>query len=214
MQAFRDNRRALIGLAAPVAAILVLQAFMASPLQNVPQECLDPTILMQDQACMSSVQSVLFAALATQLMFLVVAGFAAIGSCRAALRTTLGGRGGLTDLLDPGHAVAFGLYVVVFGLFAMVGTVMCLLPGLLVVFLLQLGPFYVLDRGYRPGQAMAASARAAFRHPGPALLMAVVNVLALLLGESCLGILMLLVVPLTSLFTAHMYRQFNHEQVP
>jgi uncharacterized membrane protein len=37
---------------------------------------------------------------------------------------------------------------------------------------------------------------------------------ALLVGETCVGILMLLAVPLTSLFTVHMYRQFTHEPVP
>jgi uncharacterized membrane protein len=147
-------------------------------------------------------------------MFMIVAGFASIGACRAAIRTANGGRGGLTDLLDPGHAVAFGVYVAVFGVLLLLGTVMCVLPGILVVFMLQLGPFYVLDRGYRPVRAMVASARTAFANPGPALVMALINAVGLLVGETCVGILMLLAVPLTSLFTVHMYRQFNHEAVP
>ena len=43
--------------------------------------------------------------------------------------------------------------------------------------------------------------------------MTLVNSAALLLGEMCLGILMLLMLPLSTLLTAYMYRRFNHEPV-
>jgi uncharacterized membrane protein len=210
---FRGNRAVLMGLAAPVAGVLVLQAFAASPLENIPAKCLDPTFLAGNEACLSSVASVLVAALAIQVMFLLAAGFASIGSCRAALRTTRGHVAGMSDLLDSDNLPAFMLYVVVFGVLAVLGTILCLLPGLIAVFLLQLGPFFVLDRGYGPGRAMAASARTALRNPGPALLMTLVNTLVLVLGEMCLGILMLVMLPVATLFTAHLYRRFSHEPV-
>jgi uncharacterized membrane protein len=60
---------------------------------------------------------------------------------------------------------------------------------------------------------MAASARTALRNPGPALLMTLVNTLVLVLGEMCLGILMLVMLPVATLFTAHLYRRFSHEPV-
>ena len=44
---------------------------------------------------------------------------------------------------------------------------LCIIPGLIAIFLLQLGPFFVLDRGYGPGEAMRASARTALRFPYP-----------------------------------------------
>ncbi len=210
---FRSNRGVLMGLAAPVAGVFVLQAFAASPLENIPDRCLDPVVLAGDQACLSSVASVLVAALAIQLMFLLVAGFATIGSCRAAVRTTRGHVAGMSDLLETENVLPFVVYIGAFGLLAMLGTLLCLLPGLIVIFLLQLGPFFVLDRGYGPGRAMAASARAALHNPGPALLMTLVNALVLVLGEMCLGILMLVTLPVATLFTAYMYRRFNHEPV-
>ena len=60
---------------------------------------------------------------------------------------------------------------------------------------------------------MKASYNAVTKNFAPAILMTLFTFLVLLLGGVFFGILTLLTLPFASLFTAHMYRQFNHEPI-
>jgi len=87
------------------------------------------------------------------------------------------------------------------------------LPGIIVAFLFQLAPFYALDKGQGVGEALGNSYRATTANIGPALLMTLVNILAAIVGSLFWGILTLVALPFAALFTAHMYRQFNREEI-
>ena len=88
-----------------------------------------------------------------------------------------------------------------------------MIPGILVAFLLQLGPFFILDKGYRPVEAMKASYTVVRRNVGPAIVMVIFSLLVTLLGSAFYGILTLVTLPFAVLFIVHMYRQFNGEVV-
>jgi uncharacterized membrane protein len=105
------------------------------------------------------------------------------------------------------------LFVIVFAVLFFVGLALCILPGIAVLFLLQLGPYYVLDKGYGVVEAMKASYNAVTKNFGPALIMTVINALVSILGGISFGLLTLITLPFASLFTAHMYRQFNKEPI-
>jgi uncharacterized membrane protein len=96
---------------------------------------------------------------------------------------------------------------------SLLGFIACLVPGFLVLFFLQLGPFYVLDKGYGVRQAIKASARAMSRNLVPGLVMTLLSTLVLIVGGMFYGILTLVTLPFSTLFMAHMYRQFNGEVV-
>ena len=105
------------------------------------------------------------------------------------------------------------LYMIVFAILGVLGLILCILPGLLVFFFLQLGPYYILDKGYSVGDAVKASYSAVSKNIGPALIMTIINVLVQILGGLFFGLLTLVTLPFACLFTAHMYRQFNREPI-
>ena len=88
----------------------------------------------------------------------------------------------LTDMLPEAHFGAFALFAVVYSIATIVGLGLCIVPGLLVFFFLQLGPYYILDKGLSVGDAFKASYAAVSRNIGPALIMTIINVLVQILG--------------------------------
>ncbi|MDO8732946.1 MAG: hypothetical protein Q7L55_10325 [Actinomycetota bacterium] len=154
-----------------------------------------------------------FALLILTFVFLLLSAFAAIGVDRAALRTTQGHEPSFADMLTMQNLGRYILFVLAYIALTIVGLLLCILPAFFVIFFLQLGPFFVLDRGSNVGQAIRSSFEAIRMNIGPAAIMTILNVIVSLSGTLFFGVLTLLTLPFTALFTAHMYRQFNHEQI-
>ena len=210
---FRRNLLAFIALAAVVTAVQFLQQLSLQPLTDVINECAAPQTPGQQAACFNALATEVLAAGLLTLVFAVVTIVVTVGVVRAAIRATLGQEPGFDALLDGHNLGRYVLFQIAYALMAGFGILLCILPGLLVIFFFQLGPYYVLDRGMRVREAFAASAMA-IRHNLPAaLLMTVLNALVLLLGSLFFGLLTLLTLPIASLFTAYLYRRFNHETV-
>ena len=210
---FRRNLLAFVALAAIVTAVQFLQQLSVQPLTNVINECADPQTPGQQAACFNALATEVLAAGLLTLLFAVVTIVVTVGVVRAAIRATLGQEPGFDALLDGHNLGRYVLFQVTYALMAGFGILLCILPGLLVIFFFQLGPYYVLDRGMRVRDAFAASAMAIRRNLPAALLMTVLNALVLLLGSLFFGLLTLLTLPIASLFTAYLYRRFNDETV-
>jgi len=153
--------------------------------------------------------------LLVSVVLLVVAAVAAIGVQRAAIRTTQGHEPSFADMLTAQHLGKYILFALVYSILTFFGVLLCLIPGLLVIFFLQLGPYYILDRGAGVSVAIKSSFEAIRANVGAALLMTLLNLIVNLSGAIpfTFGILTLVTLPFASLFTAHMYRQFNHELI-
>jgi uncharacterized membrane protein len=136
-----------------------------------------------------------------------------VGIQRAALHSTRGVVPAFSDLLTTRTLGTYALFVLAFGVLLVVGLALCLLPGVLVAFYLQLSPYYIIDRGMGVRAAMAASRRSISANPSAAVMMLLVNTAAFVLGGALFGILTLVTLPIATVFTAHLYRQFNHEPV-
>jgi uncharacterized membrane protein len=210
--AFRKHTTAFLGLAAVVTVLQFLQLVAAQPLQNITADCLDPQTGGQQQACQESISGAVTPVLVA-VLFWLLALLATIGVQRAALRTTRGLVPAFTDLLSTASIVRYVLFVLAYVALVALGLLLCVLPGLLAAYLLQLGPYYVLDRGAGVREAISSSASAVRANAGPALVLLMVNALALLLGGLFYGLPTLVTLPIASLFTAHLYRQFNSEPV-
>ena len=152
-------------------------------------------------------------ALVISIGVLLVTEFATIGVRRAALRTTQGHEPSFADMLTTQYLGRYILFTLAFVALIFVGLALCILPAFFVIFFLQLGPYYVLDKGLGVGDAIKASFNAIRMNIGPAALMTILNVVVILLGSLFFGIATLLTLPFASLFVAHMYRQFNHEPI-
>ena len=202
---FKKNPLPFIALAAVVTVIQLIQQVASQPLAEVVADCSDPQTPGQVSACA--------AGLAVSIAFIVLSFFATIGVYRAALDVSRGIAPEFTVIFKTdnlGRYIVFSLAYI--GLIVL-GFILCIIPGIIVAFLLQLGPFFVLDRGYRPVEAMKASYAVVSKNVGPAIILVIFSGVVTLLGSAFYGILTLLTLPFAVLFIVHMYRQFNGEKV-
>lgn len=210
---FKANAAGFVGLAAVVTVVYLMQNVGTAPLQNILVDCSNPETPGQLNACTAALGLSAFVAIGISLFFALVAFIAQIGVQRAAIRSTQGVPPSFSEMFTTQHLVTYILYMIVFAILGVLGLILCILPGLIVFFFLQLGPYYILDKGLSVGDAIKASIEAVRRNIGPALIMTMINVLVQLLGGMIFGLLTLLTLPFAALFTAHMYRQFNREPI-
>lgn len=210
---FRANAAGFVGLAAVVTVVYVLQGIGTNPLQNIVVDCSNPQTDGQANACTAALGLSALVAIGLSIIFAIVAFIAQIGVQRAAIRATRGVAPTFSEMFTTQYLGRYILFMIVFAILGIVGLLLCILPGLLVFFFLQLGPYYILDKGLSVGDAAKASIDAVRQNIGPALVMTIINVLVQLLGGFLWGLLTLVTLPFACLFTAHMYRQFNREPV-
>lgn len=212
-QAFRRNPVPYIALAAVVAVIQMLQQLFFAPLQTVVTECTDPQSPGQQAACDAALGTSLVSGLFMTLVFIVLAFLATIGVLRAALAASRGIPPEFSMLWRTQNLGRYILFTLLYGVLVFIGILLCIIPGIIIAFLLQLGQIYALDRGLTPVEAAKASARVIRRNVGPAIVMLLLVLLLGLIGSAFFGILTLLALPFSSLFVVHMYRQFNGEAI-
>ena len=211
--ALKRNLAPFVGLAAVVALVQLVQTLASRPMQYALEDCTNPVTEGQIAACNAAVGASLFSSFGVVFVFTLLAAFAQIGVTRAALRTTQGATPSFADMLTTQNLGKYVLFSLAYIGLVFVGVLLCIIPGIIIAFLLQLGGYYVLDRGYGVGAAIKASFHAVKRNVGPALLMVIFAILVGLIGGSFWGIPTLVTLPFASLFIAHMYRQFNGEAV-
>ena len=218
-QTFGKHALVLIGLVVVVFVIRLVGRFVNDAIVNSLIGNCDNSIVVNGEqivtsgACVASFAQTIIAALITGIIFGVLAWIATIGIYRAALRRTQGGTPSFSDLTTGENLGKYMLVAIVYGLLISVGLVLCILPGIIVAFLFQLAPFYALDKGQGVGEALGNSYRATTANIGPAVLMTLVNIVAAIVGSFFWGVLTLVALPFAALFTAHMYRQFNREEI-
>lgn len=210
---FKRNPVPFIALAAVVAVIQMVQQIASAPIQNALTACTDAQSPGQVAACKSAVGSGVLVGAVVTIVFVVLAYFATIGVLRAAIATSHGAAPEFSMIVRTEYLGRYVLFSLLYGVLAVIGVILCIIPGLLVAFFLQLGQVYVLDRGDRPVAAAKSSFAAVRRHIGPALLMLIFVMIVALIGSTFYGILTLVTLPFSSLFIVHMYRQFNGEPV-
>ena len=111
------------------------------------------------------------------------------------------------------HLGAYLVVAIVYGIATFAGLILCFIPGIIVIFLFQFAPLYALDKGQGVGEAFGNSYRAVTSNFVPVLLAALVNIVASFLGGILFGIFTLITLPFAALFTVHIYRQLNKEQI-
>jgi uncharacterized membrane protein len=210
---FKAQVGTFIALAAVVTVVLFLQQAVTRPIENLILDCNDPQTPGQVNSCTAAVGTGAIVAIVLLVVFGLIAFFAQIGVQRAAIRSTQGTAPSFAEMFTSRYLGRYILFTICYALLVLVGFVLCIIPGLIVMFLLQLGPYYVLDKGYRVGPAIKASFHAVTKNIGPALLMTLFTFLVVALGSFLFGVFTLVTLPFACLFTAHMYRQFNGEPV-
>ena len=209
----RVNFTGFVALAAVVAAIQLAQQVAIQPINNILVDCLDPQSPGQINACSAAIADGAFTGVSLLVIFTLLGFLATIGVYRAGIRATQGQPPSFAEMFTSENLGKYLLFTLAYIGLAILGFIACIVPGFLVLFLLQLGPFYVLDKGYGVRQAIKASASAMSKNFGPAVVMTLLSTLVLIVGGAFYGILTLVTLPFATLFMAHMYRQFNGEAI-
>lgn len=209
----------LIGLAAVVFVIRLIQVILSRVIFNALNNCDNPSVIVNQngaisiQNCTVGLGTTLLVNALLGIVFGVLVFLATVGIYRAALKTTLGEAPSFQHLTSSEHLGAYVLVAIVFGIMTLVGLALCIIPGLIVIFLFQFAPFYALDKGQGVGAALGNSYKAVTTNFLPVLLAAVINIVAVILGGLFFGILTLVLLPFAALFTANIYRQVNREAI-
>ena len=210
---FKANALPFVSLAA-VVAVLQTGMNLGTQSMNVAVEaCQEAVTPGQINACQLALAAGVTRGVFVFVAFIILSFLAQIGVYRAALAVSLGVRPTFsmiwrTDRL--GTYIGTSLLMV---LFTLLGLVACIIPGIVVAFLMQLAPYFVLDRGLTPMAAIKASIRGVRANVAPAILMVLFAWLVLALGGALWGLLTLLTLPFGTLFVVHMYRQFNGDTI-
>jgi uncharacterized membrane protein len=149
------------------------------------------------------------------VFFGVLAFLASVGLYRAALRRTRGTPPSFDALVSGENLVPYLLTVLVVGLLVSISALLPLLflVSLAATFFLQFAGFRALDRGDSVGDALGGSVKMVLSAPLAALLLLVVNFVALVLSVLLCGLGGLVLLPIATLITAHVYRQLLGEPV-
>ncbi len=214
--AFKRKPGILIGLAAIVVVIFIIQGLGSGPITDLLERTLAQCDSLASAECQAAINSSMSAILVTVLMsviFTALAGIAKYGVYRATIGMTREREPLLSDMLPEAHFGTFALFAVVYSVATIVGLGLCILPGLVVILFFQLAPFYILDKGMSVGEALKASASTARANLVPMLILTVFIVGTMLIGSILFGLFTLVLLPYSLLVTAHVYRQLNAEQV-
>jgi uncharacterized membrane protein len=217
---FQQHAGILIGLAAVVFVLRAIQSIITNVLiNNANSNCVNTTITQDgnginiSNGCATGLFANLGITLVLSIVFAVLIALATIGVYRAAIRRTQGVTPSFDQLTTGENLGAYIAVAIVYFLASFVGILLCVLPGLIVIFLFQFSPFYALDKGQGIGEAFGNSYRAVVANFVPVLLAALVNIVASILSGFIFGLLTLVLLPFASLFTAHVYRQLNREPI-
>jgi uncharacterized membrane protein len=94
-----------------------------------------------------------------------------------------------------------------------VGSILCIIPGLIFAFLTLFAIPFVIDRSLSPVEAIKASIATTRANVGPALLSWLVQYAVVLVGELVCGVGMIVAIPVAALIQVYTYRKLSGGQV-
>lgn len=147
------------------------------------------------------------------IIFGILVAILRIGIYRAALKVTRGGAPAIGDLTSTEHLVPFIITSIVTGLAIVIGTILCILPGIVAAFFFAIAPLYSLDRGAGVGDAIGKSASAATKNVGPFIVLMILGWLIGFVDGFAYGVPGLFLYPILALLSAHIFRQINGEAI-
>ncbi|MDQ1250135.1 MAG: hypothetical protein QG597_4514 [Actinomycetota bacterium] len=147
------------------------------------------------------------------IVFWVLTVLAQIGLINASLKITRGERPAFSDLWTPQHFWQFIFVSILYGLAVGFGLLLCLIPGLLVIWGWQFAQYSALNSGPGVFASFGESWRMVMANKGPAVVTLLVLFVASLITLITCGIGALVVAPFSTLFMANMFRQFRKEPV-
>ena len=158
-----------------------------------------------------------FASLAVSLLFSVISFVVNLvvqaAIIRGALDLTYGRPLSLGSMFSGLNLVQVGIASVVLAILTVVGLVLCILPGLVVLFFTAYTLYFVVDKEMPALEAIKASANLVNRNVGTLLGFFLASVLAYILGAILCGVGLLVAIPVVLIAQAYTYRTLQGETV-
>ena len=217
--AFVKNTLSFIALSVVVMILQFGQQFAATPFTETLSLCveaggtaetIDSTAV---SSCFESEMGQLLLVTLMAVVFVIASFLATAGVIRGALYVTLGRKIGFADTFTGPHFGAFALTTLLIMVIFVAGLFLFVLPAIFAILLFQFAPFFALDRGLSPFNALKSSVGLVRLHWLLAILVLLFSGASYLISGLFWGIPTLLFLPLASLVTAYVYRSLQGETV-
>jgi uncharacterized membrane protein len=150
----------------------------------------------------------------TQILEWVVTGVLLYPVYRSVLAVTAGQPVvGLGELFSGDQLGPFVLAEIIFGVLTFVGFLLCIVPGIAVLFFGFFYPFFILDRHQQPVEAIRSSFILVRTNIGTLLPFAILAFIVYVVGFIACGIGVLVTAPIALLACAYAYRTLTGEPV-
>jgi uncharacterized membrane protein len=132
---------------------------------------------------------------------------------RGALDAVDGREVSLGSMFERWDKLQVILAALVVGILTFVGILLCILPGIVVIFLSWFTTYFIVDRGLNAIEGLKASWRFAADHVGPLLLLAVLGILCSLAGLLACFVGLLVAIPVVTIASAYTLRTLHDQPV-
>ena len=132
---------------------------------------------------------------------------------RAALAITAGRTLTSGEIFDMTNFVPYLLTSIVVSILTSIGYVLCIVPGIIVMFLLFFAQYFAADRGMGVGESLSASFNIMKENIGTMVLFFLACLAAYIVGAIVLCVGLIVAVPVVLIATAYMYRTMSGEPV-
>lgn len=132
---------------------------------------------------------------------------------RGALEITKGERIDLSTFLSTEHLGQVVLAAILLAIGTAIGLILCIIPGLILIFYSMFTYQFILDRGLPAFDAIKASFALVNQHLGSVVGLFFASILALFVGALLCGIGLIVAIPVTIIATAYAYRILSGQTV-
>jgi len=156
----------------------------------------------------ATIVSLLFSALSLVVQLVIQAGIvkASLGITRGEAITAGNAFGGI----DWVQVVVTALVI---GVLTFIGLILCVLPGIVVVFFTSFALYFVIDRNMQALDAIKASFTMVTRNFGPLILFFLAALAAYIVGACLCGVGLLAAIPIVVIAQAYTFRTLNDDPV-
>jgi uncharacterized membrane protein len=140
------------------------------------------------------------------LLMVLVSALISAALARGALRELDGHRPDISSFFRFHNVWRVVVLSVLIGVVESIGLILCVVPGVVLTFLLMFSFFFLIDQNLDPLNAMVASIKLVWAHFGKMLLLALLMCLLTFLGLLVCGVGLLVTTPLCILASAYAYR--------
>ena len=146
-------------------------------------------------------------------LILVFAQIVGAGLIRGALGVTQGRAFEISDVFNFAKIGPVVVTALITGAAVFVGTLLCIVPGIIVGFLLSYGLYFVIDKDMAPMDALRASYELTTKNLGSTIVWYIVGGLIAVAGAIACGIGLIATIPISLLGTAYTYKLLTGQEV-